>query len=76
MSERSAVQDPLLKYADEIGWQSTSSTEALQMRDGNTAVPYFPDVLKAQLLKLNKGVIDDSDCTEVVATTRFATRDT
>ena len=66
MSERSAVQDPLLKYADEIGWQSTSSTEALQMRDGNTAVLYFPNVLKAQLLKLNKGVIDDSNCADVV----------
>ena len=66
MSERSAVQEPMLKYADEIGWQSVSPSEALQMRDGNTTALYFPDVLKAQLLKLNKGVIDDANCAEVV----------
>ena len=66
MSERSAVQEPMLKYADEIGWQSISSAEALQMRDGNTAALYFSDVLKAQLLKLNKGVIDDSHCKDII----------
>ena len=66
MSERSAVQDPLLKYADEIGWQSISPSEAMQMRGGDTAVLYFPDVLKAQLLKLNEGVIDDANCADVM----------
>ena len=25
MSERSAVQNPMLKYADEIGWESIST---------------------------------------------------
>jgi len=66
MSERSAVQEPMLKYADEIGWQSISSSEVMQMRGGDTAVLYFPDILKAQLLKLNKGVIDDSNCADVL----------
>ena len=66
MSERSAVQEPMLKYADEIGWHSIPSSEALQMRGGNTAALYFPDVLKAQLLKLNKGVIDNSHCTDII----------
>ena len=32
MSERSAVQEPLLKYANEIGWTRVSRAEALQMR--------------------------------------------
>ncbi len=50
MSERSAVQEPMLKYADEIGWQSISPSEAMQMRGGDTAALYFADVLKAQLL--------------------------
>ena len=66
MSERSAVQEPMLKYADEIGWQSISPSEAMQMRGGDNASLYFPDVLKAQLLKLNQGVIDDSNCADVL----------
>ena len=37
MSERSAVQEPMLKYADEIGWQSVSPSEAMGMRGGDTA---------------------------------------
>ena len=51
----------MLTYAAEIGWQSVSPTEAMQMRRGDTATLYFPDVLKAQLLKLNAGIIDDSN---------------
>ena len=66
MSERSAVQEPMIRYADEIGWRSISSTEALQMRGGDNTSLYFTDVLKAQLLKLNKGVIDDSHCADVI----------
>jgi type I restriction enzyme R subunit len=66
MSERSAVQEPMLKYADEIGWQSISPSEAMRMRRGDTASLYFPDVLKAQLLKLNEGIIGDSNCADVL----------
>lgn len=66
MSERSAVQEPMLKYTDEIGWQSISPSEAMQMRRGDTDSLYFPDVLKSQLLKLNKGVIDGSNCADVL----------
>ena len=66
MSERSAVQEPTLKYADEIGWQSISPSEAMQMRGGDTAALCFTDVLKAQLLKLNNGVVDDSNCADVL----------
>ncbi len=65
MSERSAVQEPLLKYANEIGWTRVSRAEALQMREGNPATLYFPDILKAQLLKRNKEVIAESNCTDV-----------
>ena len=66
MSERSSVQEPMLKYADEIGWQVISTSEALQMRGGDTTTLYFTDVLKAQLLKLNKGIVDDSNCDDVI----------
>ena len=66
MSERSAVQEPMLKYANEIGWQSVSQSEAMGMRGGDTAALYFFDTLKTQLLKLNDGIVDDSNCAEVM----------
>ena len=76
MSERSAVQEPMLKYADEIGWQSISPSEAMQMRGGDTTARYFTEVLKAQLLKLNKGVVDDSNCEDVIRKLSFPPRHT
>ena len=65
MSERSAVQNPMLKYADEIGWKSVSQSEAMQMRHVETG-RYFADVLKAQLMRLNRGILDESRCQEIV----------
>ena len=65
MSERSAVQEPMLRYADEIGWQSVSPSQAMQMRGGDTGL-YFSDVLQAQLLKLNKGIVDTSNCADIL----------
>ena len=65
MSERAAVQDPMLKYADEIGWKSVSRSEAMQLRRGDTGL-YFADVLEAQLMKLNRGILDQSLCGEIV----------
>ena len=65
MSERSAVQNPMLEYADEIGWKSISRSEAMQMRHVETG-RYFADVLKAQLMRLNRGILDESRCQEIV----------
>ena len=65
MAERSAVQNPMLKYADEIGWKPVSRLEAAQKRGDNTGL-YFIDVLKAQLMKLNRGILDESRCDEIV----------
>ena len=65
MSERSAVQNPMIKYADEIGWKSVSRSEAMQMRHVETG-RYFADVLKAQLMRLNRGILDESRCQEIV----------
>ena len=65
MSERASVQDPMIKYADEIGWKPVSQSEAMQMRRGDTGL-YFIDVLKAQLMKLNRGILDESRCGEIV----------
>ena len=65
MFERSAVQNPMLKYADEIGWESISPSKAVQMRRGDTGL-YFDDVLKTQLIKLNRGILDQSRCQEIM----------
>ena len=65
MSERDAVQNTMLRYADEIGWESISASQALQMRGGNTKL-YFADVLDSQLLKLNREVLDDVLCREIL----------
>ena len=65
MSERSAVQDPMLQYADEIGWESISGSEAMRMRRSDTRC-YFDDVLQAQLMKLNEDILDESRCAEVM----------
>ena len=66
MSEYTAVQEPMLRYGEQIGWMCVSQAEAMQMRGGNTAALYFTEVLKAQLLKLNKGIVDDSNCADVM----------
>ena len=64
MSERDAVQNPMLRYADEIGWESISASQAMQMRGGDANL-YFADVLDSQLLKLNGEVLDEDRCKEI-----------
>ena len=52
MSERSEVQDPLLRYAAQIGWTVIADDEALTLRGGETGL-FFTEVLADQLRKLN-----------------------
>jgi type I restriction enzyme R subunit len=59
MSERSAVQDPMLKYAEEIGWEYVRPEDALTLRGGDTRL-YFNGILEAQLVRLNLGIVDAS----------------
>ena len=65
MSERSAVQNPMLKYAAEIGWEAIPASDALPMRRGDKGL-YFADVLEAQLMRLNWGILDETGCKEIV----------
>ena len=66
MSEYEVVQEPMLRYSSQIGWTRVSRTQAMQRRGGDTAALYFTDILKVQLLKLNKGVLSESECAEVM----------
>ena len=65
MGERAAVQNPMLEYANQIGWEIVSAPEATQMRGGETGL-YFTDVLDSQLMKLNRGVLDTGGCEEII----------
>lgn len=65
MSERSAVQNPMIKYAQQIGWTYVRPDEALRLRGGETG-RFFTDVLAAQLGALNPGVVDAARATEVI----------
>ena len=65
MAERAAVQNPMLEYANQIGWEPISRSAAMQLRGGETGL-YFTDVLDAQLMKLNRGILDTGGCEEII----------
>jgi len=50
--ERSAVQNPLITYATEIGWEYISPDEALRLRGGNTGF-VFKNIFVNQMQRLN-----------------------
>ena len=58
MSEWSAVQQPMIRYAVAAGWTHVPRDEALLMRGGDDRLLFF-DTLKTQLLTLNPGILDD-----------------
>ena len=55
MSERRIVQEPLIKYAMQIGWVYVPGDEALALRKGEAGL-FFYDILKERLTKLNKEI--------------------
>jgi type I restriction enzyme R subunit len=65
MSERSAVQNPMLRYASQIGWQHVNPEEALRLRGGETGL-YFTGVLQSQLFRLNAALIDAARAADVM----------
>ena len=70
MSEASAVQRPMLKYANQIGWDYLSAKEALQRREGKgedkLKERYLTDILRTQLIKLNPGVVTSNNVDEIL----------
>lgn len=63
--EVSAVQNPLLRYAEEAGWKRISPEEALRLRGGKTGI-FLYDVLVSQLQKLNPGVVNHQRAEDVI----------
>ncbi len=69
-SERHTVQEPLLRYAEEVGWEYLPPEEALRLRRGETGLVLY-EVLIHQLQRLNPGVVDLRRAEELVR--RFTT---
>jgi type I restriction enzyme R subunit len=70
MSERSAVQNPMLHYAAQIGWTYVPPEEALRLRGGDTGL-HFTAILEAQLLKLNPVVVDATRAADILRRLRL-----
>ena len=65
MSEKSSVQNPLIKYAEEIGWEYVNRDKALELRRGETGL-FFYDLLKEQLVKLNSSIVDETKADSII----------
>lgn len=65
MSEKIAVQYPMLKYASEIGWDCVRRTEAQNVRGRESSV-YFTEMVESQLLNLNPDVINLERAAEII----------
>lgn len=57
--ERASVQNTLINYCKEIGWEYITPEDALSARGGEAGI-FFNEVFASQLHTLNSGFIDDS----------------
>jgi type I restriction enzyme R subunit len=64
-SESGSVQDPVVRYATEVGWTFLSSKDALSQRGGASGL-LLNEVLRRKLLELNAGVVTPAAADEVV----------
>jgi type I restriction enzyme R subunit len=65
-SERATVQNPLVGYAEEIGWAYVSPDEALTRRHGESGTLLY-QTLRDKLVSLNPGIVTVSNVDEVIA---------
>ncbi|SHK47929.1 type I restriction endonuclease subunit R [Thermocrinis minervae] len=57
-AERHSVQEPIIEYAKEIGWQYVPPEEALKLRGDNTKL-IFKDIFIKKILELNPFLTED-----------------
>ena len=63
-TEEATVQNPLVKYATEVGWTYVSRDEAEKLRNGETGL-FFYSILKEHLLNFNS-FLDSAAADEIV----------
>ena len=56
-TERSAVQNPLIRYAEEAGWTYFPSDEAMRLRGGEGGL-LLHEIFLSQAQRLNPGIVD------------------
>lgn len=64
-TESVTVQNPLVRYAGEIGWELVPQSEALSLRKGEGGM-FFYKLLEETLLRLNRGIITPDNVDDVV----------
>lgn len=64
-AEHSTVQNPLLRYAAEVGWTYVPTSEALSLRKGEGGL-LFRRALEEKLIELNPGLITSDNVDEVI----------
>ena len=64
-TESATVQDPLVRYAGEIGWSVVPQSEALSLRKGEGGM-FFYNLLEETLLRLNPGIITPENVDDVI----------
>jgi len=64
-TEKPTVQDPIVSYAAEIGWEIVSQEEQLSMRKGESGTMFYR-VLEEKLLELNEGLINRENVEDII----------
>ena len=64
-NERAVVQEPLIRYATEVGWVRLSQDDALTERGGEGGLLLYP-TLRRKLLELNPGVLSPDNVEQVI----------
>jgi len=63
--EAFTVQQPIIKYAGEIGWQIVSRDDALTLRMGENGTLFYR-VLEDKLIALNPGLVTEENVSEII----------
>jgi type I restriction enzyme, R subunit len=64
-TESATVQNPLVRYAGEIGWEIVPQSEAVILRKGEGGM-FFYKLLEKTLLRLNPGIITPENVDDVI----------
>ncbi|HRR41992.1 MAG TPA: type I restriction endonuclease, partial [Syntrophales bacterium] len=64
-TEKPTVQDPIVSYAGEIGWEIVSQEEQLSLRKGESGTMFYR-VLEEKLLELNVGLVNRENVEEII----------
>ena len=65
MTEANTVEEPLLKYAQQAGWECVTPEQALTLRKGESGTLFYP-ILKQALIKLNPTFLNAQNTNEVI----------